>query len=123
VLAQPVAQEGADVLQPGVAALVRRRARSRRRLPVVLTTEEVRGVLERLDGVESLVAGLLYGSGLRLMEALRLRVQDLDFNRRELTVRDGKSGKDRRTLLPDRVAEQLGSHLQTVRRPSSLPCP
>ena len=91
------------------------RARSRRRLPVVLTTEEVRAVLERLDGVESLVAGLLYGSGLRLMEALRLRVQDLDFNRRELTVRDGKGGKDRRTLLPDRVAEQLRSHLQTVR--------
>jgi hypothetical protein len=77
------------------------RARSRRRLPVVLTTEEVRGVLERLDEVESLVAGLLYGSGLRLMEALRLRVQDLDFNRR--------------TLLPDRVAEQRRSHLQTVR--------
>jgi integron integrase len=91
------------------------RARSRRRLPVVLTTEEVRAVLQRLDGVESLVAGLLYGSGLRLMEALRLRVQDLDFNRRELTVRDGKGGKDRRTLLPDRVADQLHSHLQTVR--------
>jgi len=91
------------------------RARSRRRLPVVLTTEEVRAVLQRLDGVESLVAGLLYGSGLRLMEALRLRVQDLDFNRRELSVRDGKGGKDRRTLLPDRVADQLHSHLQTVR--------
>jgi site-specific recombinase XerD len=77
-----------------------------------------RELLERdleLEGVESLVAGLLYGSGLRLMEALRLRVQDLDFNRRELTVRDGKGGKDRRTLLPDRVAEQLRSHLQTVR--------
>lgn len=91
------------------------RARSRRRLPVVLTTEEVRAVLQRLDGVESLVVGLLYGSGLRLMEALRLRVKDLDFNRRELTVRDGKGGKDRRTLLPDRVADQLHSHLQTVR--------
>jgi integron integrase len=61
----------------------------------------VRAVLQRLDGVESLVAGLLYGSGLRLMEALRLRVQDLDFNRR--------------TLLPDRVAKQLRSHLRTVR--------
>ena len=91
------------------------RARSRQRLPVVLTTEEVRAVLQRLDGIEGLVAGLLYGSGLRLMEAVRLRVQDLDFSRRELTVRDGKGGKDRRTLLPDRMVEQLRSHLQTVR--------
>jgi integron integrase len=91
------------------------RARSRQRLPVVLTTEEVRAVLQRLDRIEGLVAGLLYGSGLRLMEAVRLRVQDLDFSRRELTVRDGKGGKDRRTLLQDRMAEQLRSHLQTVR--------
>ena len=91
------------------------RARSRQRLPVVLTTEEVRAVLQRLDGIDNLVAGLLYGSGLRLMEAVRLRVQDLDFSRRELTVRDGKGGKDRRTLLPDRMVEQLRSHLQTVR--------
>ncbi|WP_370566431.1 tyrosine-type recombinase/integrase [Cyanobium sp. LEGE 06113] len=61
------------------------------------------------------MAGLLYGSGLRLMEALRLRVHDLDFGRQELTVRDGKGGKDRRTLLPLRVAEQLRSHLVDVR--------
>lgn len=65
------------------------------------TQNQALAVLQRLDWVESLVAGLLYGSGLRLMEALRLRVQDLDFHRR--------------TLLPDRVAEQLRSHLQTVR--------
>jgi site-specific recombinase XerD len=64
------------------------RARTRKRLPVVLTPEEVRAVLVRLDGVEALVAGLLYGSGLRLMEALWLRVHDLDLSRRELTVRD-----------------------------------
>lgn len=76
------------------------RARTRKRLPVVLTPEEVRAVLERMDGVEALVAGLLYGSGLRLLEALRLRVQDLDFSRKQLTVRDGKGSKDRRTLLP-----------------------
>jgi integrase len=66
------------------------RARQKRRLPVVLTQGEVRAVLERMDGVEALVSEVLYGSGLRLMEALRLRVQDLDFERRELTVRDGK---------------------------------
>ena len=82
------------------------RARTRRRLPVVLTPEEVRAVLQRLDGVEALVAGLLYGSGLRLMEALRLRVHDLEFSRRELTVRDGKGGKDRCTMLPHALARK-----------------
>ena len=92
------------------------RARSRRRLPVVLTPEEVRAVLDRLTGVDALVAGLLYGSGLRLMEALRLRVHDLDFSRRELTVHDGKGSKDRRTLLPERLSGALHSHLQEVRR-------
>ncbi|EDY38052.1 integron integrase [Cyanobium sp. PCC 7001] len=91
------------------------RARTPRRLPVVLTVEEVRSVLQRLDGTEALVAGLLYGSGLRLMEALRLRVHDLDFGRQELTVRNGKGGKDRRTLLPRRLAEQLRPHLQEVK--------
>lgn len=90
------------------------RARARRRLPVVLTPEEVRAVLQRLEGAEALVAGLLYGSGLRLMEALRLRVQDLDFSRHELMVRDGKGGKDRRTMLPMRLADQLRSHLLRV---------
>ena len=73
---------------------------------MVLTPEEVRLVLERLTGVEALMTGLLYGSGLRLMEALRLRVHYLDFGRRELTVRDGKGGKDRRTLLPNRLVDQ-----------------
>jgi integron integrase len=92
------------------------RARSRKRLPVVLTPEEVRAVLERLNGVEALVAGLLYGSGLRLLEVLRLRVQDVDFERHEVTVRNGKGGKDRRTLLPSRVGQSLGRHLDEVRR-------
>ena len=90
------------------------RARTRRRLPVVLTTEEVRAVLHELTGVERLVAELLYGSGLRLMEALRLRVKDLDFGRRELTVRDGKGGKDRRTVLPSSVSLGLKEHLKQV---------
>jgi integrase len=65
------------------------RARQQRRLPVVLTLKEVRAVLERMNGVEALVAELLDGSRLRLMEALRMRVKDLDFERRELTVHDG----------------------------------
>ncbi len=73
-------------------------------------------VRQTLEGDPALVVGLLYGSGLRLMEALRLRVQDLDFERRKLTVRDGKGGKDRRTLLPQSQCEPLKEHLQHVRR-------
>ena len=92
------------------------RARTRLRLPVVMSVEEVRAVLEQLDGVEALVAGVLYGGGLRLMEALRLRVHDLDVQRLQITVRDGKGGKDRRTMLPARVAEKLQAHLQEVQR-------
>ena len=92
------------------------RARAKKRLPVVLTEAEVRAVRQTLEGDPALVVGLLYGSGLRLMEALRLRVQDLDFERRELTVRDGKGGKDRRTLLPQSQCEPLKQHLQHVRR-------
>ena len=92
------------------------RARTRRRLPVVLSEAEVRAVRQELEGDPALVVGLLYGRGLRLMEALRLRVQDLDFERKELTVRDGKGGKDRRTLLPASQCEALNRHLQNVRR-------
>jgi site-specific recombinase XerD len=91
------------------------RARQKRRLPVVLSEAEVRAVRRELEGDPALVVGLLYGSGLRLMEALRLRVQDLDFERRELTVRNGKGGKDRRTLLPGTQFKALRHHLQTVR--------
>jgi len=80
-----------------------------------MTVEEVRAVLARLDGVEALVAGVLYGGGLRLMEALRLRVHDLDFQRSQITVRHGKGGKDRRTMLPARMAEKLKRHLEEVR--------
>ena len=76
----------------------------------------MRAVLERLDGVEALVAGVLYGGGLRLMEALRLRVHDVDFQRRQITVRQGKGGKDRRTMLPSKVGEKLRAHLEEVRR-------
>ena len=83
---------------------------------MVLSEAEVRAVRRELKGDPALVVGLLYGSGLRLLEALRLRVQDLDFERRELTVRNGKGGKDRRTLLPGSQCEALQQHLQTVRR-------
>jgi integron integrase len=92
------------------------RARRPKRLPVVLSVEEVRRLLEPLQGVHRLVASLLYGAGLRLLEGLRLRVQDLDFDRRELTVRSGKGDKDRRTMLPKSLAPALRQHLETVRR-------
>ena len=91
------------------------RARTHQRLPVVLSEAEVRTVRERLEGDPALVVGLLYGSGLRLMEALRLRVKDLDFQRRELSVRDGKGGKDRLTLLPQSLVAGLQEHLSMVR--------
>ena len=92
------------------------RARPRKRLPVVLSEAEVRAVREEPEGGPALVVGLLYGGGLRLMEALRLRVQDLDIERREVTVRDGKGGKDRRTLLPGSQCTALLLDLQKVHR-------
>lgn len=90
------------------------RAKKPSRLPVVLTVTEVRALLAHLDGVHHLVAALLYGSGLRLMEAIRLRVKDVDFARLEITVRDGKGGKDRRTMLPGSLVEPLKQQLQRV---------
>lgn len=70
------------------------RAKKPTRLPVVLTIDEVQRVLENLDGDPWLVASLLYGTGMRLMEAVRLRVKDIDFEKREITIRDGKGQKD-----------------------------
>ncbi len=90
-------------------------AKRNRRIPVVLSPGEVRALLDRMDGTMALVARLLYGTGMRLMEGLRLRVKDVDFDRREIVVRDGKGGKDRMTMLPDRVAAGLRSHLEWVR--------
>lgn len=92
------------------------RARRPRRLPTVLSRGEAAALLERTSGVEALVAKLLYGSGLRVNEALRLRVQDLDFERHELTVRSGKGDRDRRTMLPATVAAELRPQLERVAR-------
>jgi integron integrase len=91
-------------------------AKASTHLPVVLTLEEVRAVMSRLTGTNWLVASLLYGAGLRLMEAVRLRVKDVEFSRRELVVREGKGGKDRVTMLPDRLVEPLRNHLVSVKR-------
>ncbi|MDR5683100.1 MAG: integron integrase [Armatimonadota bacterium] len=92
------------------------RARRPRRVPVVLSRQEVSAILDGLDGTTRLVCALLYGSGLRLLECLRLRVKDIDFQRHEVTVRDGKGGKDRVTMLPAAVAGQLQAHLERIRR-------
>jgi integron integrase len=91
------------------------RAKRPRRAPTVLARDEVRRLLAALDGVDWLMAGLLYGSGLRLMECLRLRVKDVDFARNEITVREGKGGKDRRVPLPRTLREALERQLQRAR--------
>ncbi len=92
------------------------RARRPERRPVVLTRDEVRRLLAGLDGVHWLVASLLYGSGLRLMECLGLRVKDLSLERGELMVRDGKGRKDRVTVLPAALSPHLRVHLERVRQ-------
>ena len=91
------------------------RARRPVRVPVVLTVDEVRDVLGRMSGTPHLVALLLYGSGLRLLEALTIRVKDVDFRRKQLTVRAAKGKRDRPALLPEAAAPLLEEHLGTVR--------
>lgn len=91
------------------------RARRPQRLPVVLNHHEAMAVIERLRPPYRLLASLMYGAGLRVTEAARLRVKDLDFSRRTITVRDGKGGKDRTTLLPEPVVAPLGERVTTIR--------
>jgi integrase len=77
------------------------RAKKPRRLPVVFTMDEIRAIINQLEGSKWLMAQLMYGSGLRVMECVRLRVKDIDFAYRQIVVREGKGGKDRITMLPD----------------------
>jgi integron integrase len=91
------------------------RAKRPKHVPVVLTENEVRALLAQLEGTRWLVVSLLYSSGARLLEGLRLRVKDVDFERHEITVRDGKGARDRVTMLPERLVEPLRSHLARVR--------
>lgn len=92
------------------------RAKKPQRLPVVLTKSEVSRILGRMDGTYGLMARLLYGTGMRLMECCRLRVMDVDFERAEIMIRDGKGAKDRVTMLPDTVVRALREHLEKRRR-------
>ena len=88
------------------------RAKRPKTLPVVLSVREVSVVLDQLDGVNKLMATLLYGAGLRLLECARLRVKDIDFDARQVIVRSGKGGKDRISLLPDLLRRELPAHLE-----------
>lgn len=92
------------------------RAKQSRYLPTVLTKAEVKDVLQNLSGSPGLVIQVLYGSGLRLNEGLRLRVKDLDFAQRQIVVRDAKGNESRVTMLPDSLIDPLHAHLQKVRR-------
>ncbi|GAB4372780.1 MAG: hypothetical protein Kow00128_21840 [Deltaproteobacteria bacterium] len=91
------------------------RAKRPKRLPVVLTREEVKRILAHLHGDKWIAAMLLYGAGLRLLECLRLRVKDIDFSCRQITVREGKGKRDRVTILPESVVRPLSSHLEDTR--------
>lgn len=95
---------------PWMADVVR--AKRPARLPVVLTQREVVSVLDRMSGIHGLMARLLYGTGMRLMEVTRLRVKDVEFERAEVLVRDGKGGKDRVTMLPQSLMAPLREHLR-----------
>ena len=91
------------------------RAKRPARLPVVLTRSEVQSILEHTDGTAGMMLRLLYGTGMRLMECVRLRVKDVDFALHQITVRDGKGGKDRVTMLPRSLAMSLRAHLAQVK--------
>ncbi|MBI5753286.1 MAG: integron integrase [Hydrogenophilales bacterium] len=91
------------------------KAKDGKRLPVVLTVQESMRLLDEMEGTSGLIARLLYGAGMRVMEGVRLRVKDVEFMRRELIVREGKGNKDRVTMLPQSLVEPLQSHLARVK--------
>jgi integron integrase len=91
------------------------RAKRPQRLPEVMTRDEVQALFDQMEGISALMAGLMYGGGLRLMECVRLRVKDIDFGRHQIMVRDGKGQKDRVTMLPERFVVPLQEHLARVK--------
>ena len=90
-------------------------AKTPKRLPVVLTRPEIQALLSRLQGTHWLIANMLYGTGMRIMECLRLRVKDIEFSRQEILIRDGKGFKDRVTMLPDTLVNPFKSHIENVK--------
>ena len=103
------------VLQTPLANISARRSRKQAKIPVVLSAKEVKKVLNNIVGISELIVQLLYGSGLRISEAVRLRVADIDFGYRQITVRDGKGKKDRVTPLAKNIAAVLRNHLERVK--------
>ncbi len=91
------------------------RAKKPQRLPVVFTKEEIKAIIDQLDGYKWIMAQIMYGSGLRVMECVRLRIKDIDFGYRQILVRNGKGQKDRVTMLPEIVSEPLKFHLEKVK--------
>ncbi len=104
------------VFQTSMGALDFPRARRPKRLPVVLSSAEVGALLDAMDGVYELMVGLMYGTGMRLMECIRLRVMDIDFGNQQIIVRDGKGNKDRVVPLPKRYSDALTKHLERRQR-------
>jgi integron integrase len=105
-----------NVLEIDLANINARRARRPERLPVVLSIDEVRRIFYELDGTDLLMAELLYGTGMRILECCRLRVKDVDFARRQIVVCDGKGEKDRAVPLPERAERRLKEQVERVRR-------
>jgi integron integrase len=107
-------------IQLDEAALIPIRPTRPKRVPTVLSREEAKKVIAKMDGIYKLMTQIMYGSGLRLMEVLRLRVKDLDFANRQIIVRDGKGENDRITMFPDTLLESLRLHLKQVKAQHDL---
>jgi len=103
-----------EVLDVELKEVAHIRSKKQRRPPTVLSAEEVQRVLRNIEGTHRLMAELLYGCGLRLMECIRLRVQDIDFSQGHIFVRGGKGGKDRTVVLPETLREHLAEHIEKV---------
>ena len=103
------------LLKPLDNAIAPVRSKRKRRPPTVLTEQEVKTVFDHMRGTHRLMARLIYGSGIRLMECIRLRIQDMDFGQGQIYVRDGKGGKDRTTYLPEVIADELRQHIERVK--------
>lgn len=97
------------------AALFHLRPQKSKTIPMVLSKAEAKLVISKMTGIYQIIAQILYGSGLRIMEALRLRIKDIDFDNRQIIVRDGKGGDDRVTMLPESVIQPLRDHLRQVK--------
>ena len=105
-----------DILKQPFDGLDCTRAKRPQKMPVVLTKSEIQRLFNAMEGTSRLLARLLYGTGMRLMEAIRLRIKDVDFEKHQIVIRDGKGMKDRVTMLPESLARDLAVHLERVKQ-------